>query len=120
MRGEITNHGWEALSYELALQLAACEVQVDMAGGQDLVGDVGTRLERERLGLDKCIIAVEEEGGDLLPRSCEQDGMDWTKESNRTRTFPGLRPMLTDEMLFGDFESTGGNVVYKSPREDWS
>jgi hypothetical protein len=61
-----TYHILETLPHELGLELRACEALGDVLAGEDLVCEVGAGFEGERLGEHERVVAVEEDGGDLL------------------------------------------------------
>jgi hypothetical protein len=54
------------LADELAEELRACVAIWDGAGGENFVGELGAGFEGELFRKDERVIAVEEEGGDLL------------------------------------------------------
>jgi hypothetical protein len=61
-----TYHILETLPHELGLELRAGEVLGDVLAGEDLVCEVCAGFEGERLGEHERVVAVEEDGGDLL------------------------------------------------------
>lgn len=62
----VTYHCLETLTYELGLELWTGEASGNALIGENLICEVGTGFEGERLGLYERVVAVEENGGDLL------------------------------------------------------
>lgn len=63
------DHAAEVLADEFGEELRTGVAVGDAAGFEDLIGEVGTGGEGKGFGKDEGVVAVEEEGGDLLLRA---------------------------------------------------